>query len=57
MAQSLDQFVDEQTDALQEFKRYWEEQNKANSEQFPIEMPAGQEGLWIEMFLVFQEDK
>lgn len=48
MAQTLDEFVKEQKDAIEQFEKWWRQKNAENAEHFPMTMKDGREGLWWE---------
>lgn len=50
---TLDEFVKEQTEAIEKFRVYWIKMNLVDPENFPISLPDGQEGLWWEMLQGF----
>ena len=48
MAQTLDEFIEEVREDLVDFKKWWIKKNLENPDNFPMEMPTGNEGLWWE---------
>lgn len=54
---TLDDFIEEMELDLIDFKNWWEHENKKNPEHFPMEFKKNNEGLWLEMFLTFQDTK
>jgi len=56
MAQTLDDFLKEAKEDLIEFEKLWRKQNAENPEQFPMEMPTGDEGLWWEFLQLSIDD-
>jgi hypothetical protein len=53
----LEDFVDEMKNDIEEFEEWWIEENKKNPEHFPMEFKKNNEGLWLEMFLSWQDTK
>jgi hypothetical protein len=53
MAQSLDSFVDELRADVGRFEAAYRAQVAKKPEHYPLELPDGQEGLWLEFFLGF----
>jgi len=51
---TLDEFRQYQLDKLDAFVAYWVAENKANPEQFPLELPEDNEGVWFELFEEFE---
>ena len=48
MAQTLDEFLREAREDLVAFDKWWRKKNSEDSEQYPMEMTTGNEGLWWE---------
>ena len=48
MAQTLDEFLREVREDLVAFDKWWRKKNSEDSEQYPMEMTTGNEGLWWE---------
>ena len=55
MSMSLDQFVGSEYERLARFRAYWLNNNARNPDMFPMEMAAGNEGVWQEMLQDFEE--
>lgn len=53
MAQTLDQFVNEETKRIQRFAEYWRDENAVNAKAFPLRMEDGNEGAWAEQLAAF----
>lgn len=56
MAMSLDQFADEVRSSIEAFVADYRKNHEQNPEQYPLELPTGQEGLWYEFFMDFSGD-
>ena len=50
---TLDNFYNEMSLELENFKTYWIEQNKINPEDFPIEIENENSGDWMLQFLAY----
>jgi hypothetical protein len=50
---SLTNFVEEMHTSIEDFKKYWIENNKKSHETFPLIFEADNAGLWLEQFLMF----
>lgn len=53
---TLNEFIKIKNEQLINFEKYWIEQNKINSEQFPMDIPVENEGIWDEMLMCFEEE-
>ncbi len=56
MAQTLDEFVADETERIKRFAEYWRKGNQENSETFPMKMADGNEGAWTEMLAIFNDE-
>ena len=48
---TLDQFIEEVENSVQEFAREYRENNKVNPEHYPLELPDENSGLWWEFLM------
>ena len=55
--QTLDEFLKEARQNIDDFEIMWREMNKYNPERYPMAMKDGNEGLWWEMLNEFDGDK
>ena len=53
MSQTLTSFYIEQQEKLRLFEVWWIAQNKKDPDAYPMTMPDGNEGLWLEMLQDF----
>jgi len=51
----LDEFVAEQKRRIEEFEKFWRENNKRDPKAFPIKLSKENTGLWYEQFQLFDE--
>lgn len=56
MAQTLDEFLQEERDRLVKFEAYWRASNAVAPNAFPMAMESGNEGLWFEAWINFNAD-
>ena len=56
MSISLDQFMRFVREHANEFESYWIEMNEKHPDQFPLELPEDNDGLWWEMFAEFESE-
>ena len=53
MAQTLDEFVAEVREGIDDFERKYKEKSKQEPEYYPLEMPDDNDGLWAEFFFAY----
>ena len=53
---SLDDFITEIHSEADKFKEYWIKNHKKNPENFPMEFPENNAGIWWEMFTEFNSE-
>lgn len=56
MSLSLEQFIKEEQERLEKFKQWYENENKINPEDYPLVLPDGNEGSWLEMVNFFEPE-
>ncbi len=54
MATTLDQFVEELRRDVEAFRASWLKNHAEAPDMYPLELPADNDGLWLEMFTDFQ---
>lgn len=52
----LSMFVSNMQDELLEFEKKYYDKHQENTEQYPLYMKDGNEGLWLEFFLSFLDE-
>lgn len=53
---SLEEATSEMITKIENFKKWYLEQNKINPEHFPLELPHDNAGAWFEMMIEWDED-
>ena len=51
----IEHFVAETKIALDKFEASWRLKNAQSPEMYPLELPANNAGLWLELFIMEQE--
>lgn len=54
--QTLNEFLKEVREEVDRFERWWRQQHENDPENFPLEMPDGDEGIWWEQFNIGNHD-
>ena len=54
---TLYEYTKKQEDRIKTFHAYWVKNWRKNPEEFPLEMEEENEGLWDEMFDIFEMEK
>lgn len=56
MAQTLDEFLNEERERLAKFEAYWRASHAVAPNAYPMAMDDGNEGLWFEAWINFNAD-